>query len=500
MMNSAKTSFGAKLQSSRITTLVGPAAITLSLWLTSPNPVTFTQGIAAFVLLLAPWWSYGQWQKSGNRGLPLFAGVAIMYWLYFDMQLFWGDRSVLDWRHPGRQVGDTAITETMLLVVAGVISLWFGMASKLGRQMAPKRFPECSANASGIVYLQVVVAVATVAGMSNIPMLIAGEGFRQIVEILEGTVSMAAFVILLCRVLEGKSALFDRLFVVGVVVFRLVLGVSSGWMGSAVVLAMVCSLVYLHKRRKLPVIALAVVIPYVLFFQVGKTQFRNTFWYGQVEAGRLEKIEFWLSASLEKWRRAFDDPSGVQLRSLAATSLARTSLLNQAANVVEQTPSVVPYQYGSLYSYLAVALVPRFLWPDKPSMNEANRFYQVAYGLTPERRLDRISVAVGILTEGYINFGWYGSILAMFLVGLLLDFWNETFLCEGGGPSLAAGIGIALLPQLFVVESQLAQYVSGILQHVMLTLLVLLPVIKWRGGVTLRVIRRGTVGAAVIRS
>jgi hypothetical protein len=53
-----------------------------------------------------------------------------------------------------------------------------------------------------------------------------------------------------------------------------------------------------------------------------------------------------------------------------------------------------------------ITLIPRFIWPDKPSVNDANQYYQVAYGLTTEENLDGVSIAVGVMTEGFINFGW----------------------------------------------------------------------------------------------
>ena len=225
--------------------------------------------------------------------------------------------------------------------------------------------------------------------------------------------------------------------------------------------------------------ALLFVVPYVLFFQAGKNDFRQLYWYQETQASKFERLEFWVDASLKKWTLALEDTTGAEFRKLAMESLSRTSLLGQAANVIEQTPDVVPYQYGRLYSYLAVSLVPRAFWPDKPSMNEANRFYQVAYGLTAERDLDRVSIAVGTLTEGYISFGWPGTALVMLLVGILLDFWNHTFLDENSS-AIAQGIGIALLPQLFAVEAQMAQYVSGLIQNIVLPLLVFLPVVQFQ--------------------
>ena len=207
-------------------------------------------------------------------------------------------------------------------------------------------------------------------------------------------------------------------------------GVSSGWLGAAVALAFVCALVYLQERRRLPVVALACLLPYVLFFQAGKADFRRTYWYGDVQSGVIQRIEYWTKASIKQWQEAFEDSSGRRVAYLLNSSLSRTSLLTQAANVIEQTPTPVPYQHGRLYSYLAVALVPRLFWPEKPSMNEANQFYQVAYGVTSPRDLDHISIAVGALTEGFMNFGWLGTVAVMFFIGVLLDFWNKTFLIE----------------------------------------------------------------------
>src|SRR4029077_9028656 len=109
-------------------------------------------------------------------------------------------------------------------------------------------------------------------------------------------------------------------------------------------------------------------------------------------------------------------------------------------------------------------LVPRFLWPDKPSVNDANRFYQTAYGLTAERQLGSVSIAVGVLGEAFINFGWPGVIGMMTAIGLLLGVFERTF---GSGQSsvLFLAIGLALLQSLLAVESQLSQYVGGLIQQ-----------------------------------
>ncbi|HEY9502664.1 MAG TPA: hypothetical protein VIR01_13610, partial [Pyrinomonadaceae bacterium] len=113
------------------------------------------------------------------------------------------------------------------------------------------------------------------------------------------------------------------------------------------------------------------------------------------------------------------------------------------------------------------------------SVSEANRFYQVAYGLTAEEDLNNVAIGVGILTESFISFGWLGVIGIMFLVGIFFDFYQAAFLSKTSGV-LMTSLGIALLPQMLGIESQMATYIGGIVQQVGLSLLVFLPIIKWR--------------------
>jgi hypothetical protein len=101
----------------------------------------------------------------------------------------------------------------------------------------------------------------------------------------------------------------------------------------------------------------------------------------------------------------------------------------------------------------------------------------VSYGLTETEDLSRVSMAVGTLTESYISFGWWGPPMIMFLVGMLLDWLRYSFLNINSGILLNA-IGVALLPNFLAIESQMAQYISGLVQAVALTMVVLVPVMK----------------------
>jgi hypothetical protein len=130
---------------------------------------------------------------------------------------------------------------------------------------------------------------------------------------------------------------------------------------------------------------------------------------------------------------------------------------------------------------MAVALIPRFVWPDKPSVNEANRYYQLVFGLSTARNLNTVSIGAGCLTESYIGFGWPGVICIMFAIGIVLGIYERSFLAKDSS-TLFLAIGVALLPGILGIEAQMSAYLGGVIQTVLLTMLVFLPVLRRRSG------------------
>ncbi len=235
------------------------------------------------------------------------------------------------------------------------------------------------------------------------------------------------------------------------------------------------------ERHKFPVTAMLIVLPLVLFLQPGKKEFRDRYWRNGITdnytESYAERIEFWIEASSRAWGKALTDSSGEDFKALSSQTLSRLSLLQQTANVMEMTPSQVSYQDGRLYSCLIVTFVPRFIWPDKPSANDANRWYQVSYHLTLPSDLNSVSMAVGTVTESYINFGWFGPVIIMFCLGLLPGLFGKVLLNMKSGLFLSS-IGVALLPGLISIESQMSVYIAGLVQQTLFCVVVLPPVLR----------------------
>jgi len=128
---------------------------------------------------------------------------------------------------------------------------------------------------------------------------------------------------------------------------------------------------------------------------------------------------------------------------------------------------------------MLITWVPRLLWPSKPSANDANHWYQIAYHISLPEQLETVSIAVGNVAESYISFGWYGPIFVMFGLGLVLGIFQRTFFRANAG-LLLTSIGVALLPGLLVLESQMTEYVSGLVQKILVVVVVFLPILQLR--------------------
>ncbi len=451
---------------------------TSGLWLTSSNQITALQFLLSYVLLLIPWVSYLDWRRRKRNGLPVFAMISVMYWLYYALPLFWGDLMIREARTVfGRQASPAMLSLALTMSLVGVCCLWVGTKANFINRIVPGRWTQFDLDGRRRNYLRAVLVGSVILSIVEPSAYLLGEGGRQIIIISLSFVPLVAFTILFRRYLKGEASQLDKVLVFAFLLTRLVSGLSSGWLGAAASIMIICAASYLAERQRLPRIAMMAVIVFTLFFQVGKNEFRIVYWTDEIKASHLDRVSFWVDTSLEKWSNAIADPSGENLRPLLNQSLSRVSLLTQSANVLDQTPHVVPYQYGRLYSFLLVTFIPRFVWHDKPSVNEANQFYQIAYGVTAEEDIGKVSIGVGVLTEAFISFGWFGVVGIMFLLGVFFGFYQQSLLGKSSG-LLMSSLGIALLPQMLGIESQMAAYLGGIVQQVLFSLLVLLPIIR----------------------
>ena len=450
----------------------GPLVATGLLWATSLYDVTLPQIVAAFILCWIPWAAYQEWVRGTREKIPLFVLIGVMYWMAYAVPLFWlgHDISLVTGRH---QLSENAITQSLYLVVFGVAALRIGMAAAGRLHFMESYRLDIHSNPARWHYLRFILLAAVLLKIA-VPIGTLGEGGRQFLAIIETIVPSVAFVILLRYYLRGMAIPVDKIFLAGYAGIALVAGISSGWLGSFVGVVIMATAVYVYERRRFPIVAIMIGIPIILFLQPGKERFRQQYWRTGASESYVERFNFWMDSSWSAWGETLLNADEEKARNLASETLGRLSLLQQTANVMESTPERVPYQNGRLYSYMLVTFVPRVFWPDKPSVNDSNRWYQVAYRVTGRNDLNGVSIAVGYLPESYINFGWFGPPVVMFCIGVLLGLFDKILLRPRSG-LLLNSIGVSLLPGLMPVDPQLAQYFAGVGQQVAVALIALAP-------------------------
>ena len=102
-----------------------------------------------------------------------------------------------------------------------------------------------------------------------------GGGGRQFLAIIETIVPSVAFAILLRYYLRGSAIPVDKILLAGYAVIALVVGISSGWLGSFVSVAIMATAVYVYERRKFPLVAIMIIVLLFFSFSLAKRSFAS---------------------------------------------------------------------------------------------------------------------------------------------------------------------------------------------------------------------------------
>ncbi len=221
---------------------------------------------------------------------------------------------------------------------------------------------------------------------------------------------------------------------------------------------------YLCGGKRIPWLVLIIAFPLVAVLHTGKTRMREKYWepfapqptFTQLPAYFAEWIDYGLQPT-----------SGG--KTVGQKMLERTSLIHLLCLVIEYTPDRQPYLYGSTYRHVLPQLVPRLFWPEKPRSHVATFELGIYYGLQREEDTNTTTIAFGLLTEAYANFGLFGAILLGLFWGMSLkklQIWS-TF-----SPmfSFAGLLMVLLTAWAFNAELTMAAWISSLEQAVVVVL------------------------------
>lgn len=217
-----------------------------------------------------------------------------------------------------------------------------------------------------------------------------------------------ATVVAYCQFMEtrewkwGVMGLSATLFSVGVGMFARSKGAILGPL-------VIPGIVYFNYTQRVPwrlvtgtVLAyILAVYPFVTAWRVeGETQYRS----------RTEQFQEGMQILL-----AMEWPQG-DMQGQGFGSMSR-SLLRVTGDIVAETGDTTPFEAGSTYLTGVQAMVPRFLWPEKPNM-EVGNLVGKKYGWL-QASDDITNVAPTLPGEAYMNFGVAGVLVLMLAMGAL---------------------------------------------------------------------------------
>lgn len=130
------------------------------------------------------------------------------------------------------------------------------------------------------------------------------------------------------------------------------------------------------------------------------------------------------------------------------------------AHVVVKSPAEVPFWGGETYKPLFTVLIPRIAWPEKPREITGLTFGQ-RYGLLPAH--SDTSMNLPWIVELYANFGRFGVVIGMALIGAFLALLDR-LLNAPGRRDLEVGVSLGLLIPLTYQESNFSVMVGTLPQ------------------------------------
>jgi hypothetical protein len=195
-----------------------------------------------------------------------------------------------------------------------------------------------------------------------------------------------------------------------------------------------------------------------------KTIYRE-YWWNSTDAPTIQTI----GGRLEYWKESIqgyiEDPRKSETAVESVGS--RVSGLLQLAQITEDVPDNVPYRKVDWLRQLAFSLIPRVIWPNKPTNTELLLHdYALTFGYQTTEGLRSSTTGATMLIEGYWEAGWWGGLLFPSLFGLLLGFFLSTersksvtdtaklislaFMAANIQLLMPLGTAIASLPSFFV--------------------------------------------------
>lgn len=201
------------------------------------------------------------------------------------------------------------------------------------------------------------------------------------------------------------------LFLYAALILVVFLGALSGGIGIIVGIIMPFILLFLYFNKRIPWLVLFIVVNLIILVNAGKQTYRERIWTDDLQTAdvSLAKRVIPLVDTLKLGTRNYKE----SIRTVSR----RVNQFNTFLYVTAVTPEYVPYWGGHTFRVLPWTVVPRFIYPDKPSWIWGQEFGH-RYGLIGENDFMTSFNMPGVV-ELYANFGTLGVVVGMMIFGAI---------------------------------------------------------------------------------
>jgi len=418
----------------------------------SQSDVDLSVRLLASLTSLVCWVPFAIHVWIGTSGLPFMPAMGLIYGVQFAMPIFSKEGSFVG--AGGLGLGDPALLKSQELILLGVACLLVGHYALADRFL--RVFPPMRVSFNPRWGLPRIAAIGLLSLVLNEIAPYASVRFSAFFVFLQQLMifSIAA---LFYFYLTNRLA-FGQKFVLFGILLPVNLGrqLLGGGVGSTVGEGLVMLGIYWLARREWPWKTMAVLAILVMLLQGVKADYRKEVW-GNAEATTSSKatLLYQLIDGGFKERDNF-------LADCFRSTVIRMDQATTFAAVVELTPNPIPYWNGASYATLYWALIPRFIYPDKPTKTIGQDFGH-RYGLLG--KFDRnTSFNTPQLVEFYVNFGPWGVALGMFLTGLITRVLY--YVLAGSKDEILLLLAPVILAPLCAIESDFSLIYGGLLLNI----------------------------------
>lgn len=265
----------------------------------------------------------------------------------------------------------------------------------------------------------------------------------------------------MCRLL-GLGLLsrpMTGLFIVNFII-QLLIQFSQLYLIGGISILALALIAYASAKRTIPWLPILLMLPVLGVLHAGKSQMRNLYWEEQQPMPQLSGLPAFFAQWIDFGLHAQKEDLSGQSRT---TVFERASLIQMLCLSVDRIPEVRPYLNGESYVDIPAQVIPRFVWPDKPSSLLANVRLAVHFNLVDPDDAFKVSIAFGIIAEAFCNFGFIGPPVLGFLIGFCFKYISN--LAQNAPQFSALGLFMILLTAWsFQVEQVMATWLSSLFQ------------------------------------